>query len=293
MFTKATKEKSRGRLAIHGPSGSGKTFTALNIAVNLGKRVALMDTEKGSASKYSDIFDFDVASITDDYHPDRCVEGLEYAGKAGYDVIVVDSGSHFWNEKGGFLDLVEAEVTKMKARGNKPDSFAAWKTVDPIYRRLIQAILSSPAHVIVTMRAKTEYERTEGNGGKTQLRKIGLAPVFRAEGQYEFDIEGMLSPEHDLVIGKTRCSALDGKVFHNPGKDFANIVKDWLDDGVEPAPVVVEPTLVDVAEAVSNAEECAAAIEQYKAVAGTLKPEVKAAVTRILKAKKEEFKASA
>jgi ABC-type dipeptide/oligopeptide/nickel transport system ATPase component len=47
-------------MALIGVAGSGKTYTALSIAKHLGKRVAVLDTERGSASKYSDVFEFDV-----------------------------------------------------------------------------------------------------------------------------------------------------------------------------------------------------------------------------------------
>lgn len=232
MFTKATKKQAKLRMAIHGPSGAGKTYSALRIATAMGKRIALIDTERGSASKYSDRFTFDVAEVGDPYHPQRLLDALAAAGDAGYDCVVLDSLTHFWNGPGGFLELVDEEVKKQRARGHKPDSFAAWKPVDALYRRLIQAILSSPMHVFATLRAKTEYEKSEGANGKTQIRKLGMAPEFRAQSEYEFDVEGMLDIEHNLVIGKTRCDALDGRAFTKPGEDVAKILLAWLNDGV-------------------------------------------------------------
>jgi hypothetical protein len=241
-FKKATKTRAKLRMAIHGPSGSGKTYTALAIALNLvehGQRVAVLDTEYGSASKYSNIFDFDVMEITDNYHPDQVGQAIRAAAEAGYGAIVIDSGTHFWNGTGGFLELVDREVANMRARNQKPDSFAAWKVVDPIYKRMVASILSAPIHVIITLRAKTEYEKTTGeNGGKGGIRKVGMAPEMRDNFQYEMDIEGMLSIDHDLVIGKTRCAAIDGKLFHRPGKELAATLSGWLNDGAEPPPVV-------------------------------------------------------
>ena len=232
MFKKATKEQSKLRMAISGPAGSGKTYSALSIAKHLGQRIALVDTEVGSASKYSDAFDFDVVEYSKPYHPNRLVEAIASAETSGYDVLIIDSLTHFWNEPGGFLDLVEDETKKMRAKGGQANNFVAWKSVDPIYRRLIGAILQSKMHVICTMRAKTEYENTKDANGKSQIRKIGLEPVFRKEAAYEFDIEGLINDEHILVIGKTRCAALDGKVFEKPGKDFGEIVNQWLSSGV-------------------------------------------------------------
>lgn len=230
-FKKATKEQARLRMAIHGPSGSGKTFTALNIAQHLGK-IGLGDTEMKSASKYGDKFDFKTCQFEDDYHPDRLVEFLHEAPKEGFDILIIDSLTHFWNGPGGFLELVDAEVKKGIAKGQKGDSFNAWKTVDPIYKRLVHAIHACQSHVIVTLRAKTEYAKEQGSNGRTTVRKIGMAPEMRDNFQYEMDVEGMLSIDHDLVIGKTRCDALDGKVFAKPGKEVADILNGWLSSGV-------------------------------------------------------------
>lgn len=280
-FGKATKQQAKLRMAIHGPSGAGKTFSALNIAKHLGQTVVLLDTERGSASKYSHRFDFIVPQKDDgtpedfngNFHPDKLISFLAQAPQAGPDpVVIVDSLSLFWNGPGGLLELVDQEVQKMKARGNKPDSFAAWKTVDPMYRRVVQAILGCPAHVLVTMRAKTEYEKSVDEKGKTSIRKVGMAPEMRNQFEYEFDVEAMLDIDHNLVIGKTRCEDLDGKVFPKPGKEFADILARWLADGT-PAPTKVpqpqapetqHPLLSRIAST-ANRSELTALVDELKA----------------------------
>jgi len=264
MFTKATKTQAKCRLALQGPSGGGKTYSALAIGTNLGSKVAVIDSEHGSASKYADQFGFDTCSLIGDYHPQRYIDAMKNAAEAGYDVIVADSLTHAWNGTGGFLELVDAEVKRMISKGQRADSFAAWKVVTPIYNKLIQAILSSPCHVIVTLRAKQEYEKTKDDNGKVSVKKVGMAPEIRDNFQYEMDIEGMLTMEHDFVIGKTRCRELDGKIFRNPGKDLADILRLWLSDGapavIQDSRIVNEPTL---------AEEISAAID-WKAQARVL-----------------------
>ena len=247
-FTKATREQAKLRLAIQGPAGSGKTRSALELARHFG-RTALVDTEHKSASLYAGVngIEFDVMEITENYHPDRVGKAIQEAHAGGYDIIIIDSGTHFWNAEGGFLDLVEQEVAKVRARGGKPDTFAAWKIVDPVYRRFVQSILTAPIHVIVTLRAKTEYEKTDtADGRKGQVRKIGMAPEMRDKFQYEMGIEGMLDMDHGLTIGKTRCDAVDGKYFPKPGKELADILKTWLSEGV-PAKVAVVKTSAELA----------------------------------------------
>src|SRR6266704_3921166 len=60
QFRKAVQFGAKLRLAVCGPSGSGKTYTLLALATELGGSIAVVDTEHGSASKYADIFEFDV-----------------------------------------------------------------------------------------------------------------------------------------------------------------------------------------------------------------------------------------
>src|SRR5947208_2781832 len=63
-FARATKHQAKLRLTLDGPSGSGKTYSALAIATALGARIALIDTEHGSAKKYAgDPFVFDLLEL--------------------------------------------------------------------------------------------------------------------------------------------------------------------------------------------------------------------------------------
>lgn len=258
-FKKASRVATKLRLALSGPAGAGKTRTALEIARHLvtgDQRIAVVDTEQGSASKYADVggLDFDVQEIKGNYHPKQVAEAIRDAAAGGYGVIIFDSLTHFWNGPGGFLQLVDDEVSRMKSRGGKPDSFAAWKVVDPIYKQMVQDLLNSPIHVIVTLRAKTEYEKTEGPNGKTKIQKVGMAPEIRDTFQYEMDVEGTLDADHTLVIGKTRIDLLDGKIFKKAGKDFADIYHQWASTGVPvvrtsaPAPEFRDPESRDPEE---------------------------------------------
>jgi len=90
QFRKATKEQLKLRMALIGPAGSGKTYSALNIAQHLGKQIAVIDTEHGSASKYAGLFAFDVVEL-DSFHPQNYIAGIQAAQQAGYDVLIIDS----------------------------------------------------------------------------------------------------------------------------------------------------------------------------------------------------------
>lgn len=146
-FRPATKKRSRLRMAIDGPSGSGKTYTSLRFATELGTKIAVINTESGAIEKYLGDspdgvpFAFDVCELPD-HSPSRYIEAIEAAGKAGYDVLIIDSLSHAWDGVSGALELVD------KKGGNR---FTAWKDVTPLHRRMIDAILRSPCHIIATM----------------------------------------------------------------------------------------------------------------------------------------------
>jgi len=100
-------------------------------------------------------------------------------------------------------------------------------------------ILAAPLHVIATMRSKTEYI-VEQAGGKTTIRKVGLAPVQRDQIDFEFDIFGDLDAEHTLVVTKSRCRALADTVIRKPGAELAATLLAWLTDGI-PAAVTAPP----------------------------------------------------
>lgn len=231
MFKKASKTQSRLRLALIGPSGSGKTYSAIGIAAGLGKRIAVIDTERGSASKYAGVFAFDTLQL-ETFHPQRYIDAIAEAEQSGYDVLVIDSLSHAWIGKDGALDLVDAAARRSKT-GN---SFNAWRDVTPLHNAMIDAILRSKCHIIITLRTKTEYvvEKDEKTG-RSVPRKVGLAPVQRDGVEYEMDVVGELDLENNLSITKSRCPELSGTVTRRPGVDFGKTLATWLSDGSAPA----------------------------------------------------------
>lgn len=229
-FIKATRKQINLRMAVCGPTGSGKTYTAMRVASYLAKQVgseiAVIDTEKGSARKYADKFSFDVDELKT-FEPQKMIDGLKAAADGSYKVAIVDSLSHFWNDEGGLLDQVDKFAKKMKT----PDSFAAWKEGTPIQRKFIAAILDFPGHIICTMRSEMDYDRVKGDDGRTQIKKLGLAPVQRKGMEYEFDIVMDIDSDHIAVVSKSRCDELSDYVSKKPGDDFAAPLWAWLSKG--------------------------------------------------------------
>lgn len=228
QFQKATKSQARLRLALIGPSGSGKTMTALKIAKAYGGRVALIDTEHATASKYADEFDFQTLVLSKDFDPHRYVEAILLAEENGFEFLIIDSLSHAWSGKGGALEMVDEEM----ARSGNNNKWAAWRNVTPAHNLLVDTIIQSPCHIIATIRSKMDYvQEKDERTGKTTMKKLGMQPIQRDGLEYEFDVVADMTVEHKLIVSKTRCSALDGAVIDLPGKEIAETLKQWLSDG--------------------------------------------------------------
>lgn len=229
MFQPATKAQAKARIAVAGPAGSGKTMWSLQWATVLadGGKIAVIDTERSSASLYADQFSFDVLQMSPPYHPDRLVEAIQSAESAGYQVIIVDSLTHFWSGSGGVLEIVEQASSKFK--GN---SFAAWQVGTPIQQRMVDKLISSSAHVICTMRSKTEYV-TESDNGRMAPKKVGLAPQQRQDIEYEFTLVLDIDVQkHSAVVSKTRFGQFTDKVFGvHESVASAEQFMSWLNSG--------------------------------------------------------------
>lgn len=228
-FVKAVKSQSKLRCALFGPSGSGKTYSALSIATGMGGKIALIDSERGSASKYADRFDFDTVDLEEKSIAEYCAL-IKEAAKAGYNVLIIDSLSHAWSELLTEID----QLAKAKYKGN---TWSAWSEGTPKQKVLIDAILSFPGHVMATMRAKTEWtndkdERT----GKSTPRRVGLAPEQGKGIEYEFDILLEVSPEHFANVIKDRTGKYQDKIIEKPGKEFGEELIAWLNSGAPDEP---------------------------------------------------------
>lgn len=227
---RAARHEQHLRIGIVGPSGSGKTYTALRLArglVGAEGRILVIDTERGSASLYAGepecAGEFDVIEL-DSFAPETLVQAINLGEQEGYGAIIVDSLSHFWQGKDGALEQVE-KAAKRSGGGNQ---FAGWRDVTPRHNSMIDAILAAKAHMLVTMRSKTEWVLEQDNRGKQVPRKVGLQPVQRPGMEYEFTIVGEISQDHDLVISKSRISAIADAVINKPGAETAQTLRDWL-----------------------------------------------------------------
>ena len=234
MFKKAERKIAKLRLALIGPSGAGKTYSALLIAKGLSGKIAMIDTERGSGSLYADLANYDVLQINPPFTPQKYVDAIHAAEKAGYEVLIIDSLSHAWSGPGGVLEIQD------KVAKSTRNSFSAWREVTPQHNLLVDTILAAACHVIVTMRTKTAYEVVT-EGGKTKVSKVGTNPVQREGMEYEFTVVMDLSIDgHVASASKDRTSLFDGAYF-TPGAETGLKLMGWLNSGAAEAPDSAEP----------------------------------------------------
>lgn len=243
-FRKATRKQAKLRLALQGPSGSGKTWGGLLIAKGIAeamgtKKIAVIDTEKGSASMYSHLLDFDVLELSAPFSPERYVEAIREAEAAKYDLLFIDSTTHEWNGSGGCLEINDT-LAQAKFRGN---TWSAWNETTPRHRAFLDAIQQSAMHIIASVRTKTETAQTEENG-KKRVVKLGMKAEQRDGIEYEFTtVLDIIHDGHFAIASKDRTGLFTGQ---NPQKittDTGKRLWEWLNTGVVPEPTPAEKFL--------------------------------------------------
>lgn len=91
-------------------------------------------------------------------------------------------------------------------------------------------MLQSPAHIIATMRAKTEYVIEKNERGKDVPRKIGMAPVQREGMDYEFSVVLDIDQNHTASASKDRTGLFDGRYFKITRETGSELLA-WLENG--------------------------------------------------------------
>lgn len=231
QFIKAERSNCKIKMAVQGPSGSGKTYSSLLLAYGLTKnwsKIAVLDTENGSASLYSHLGSYSVLNLTAPYTPEEYIDAIEAAVAQGFECLIIDSLSTEWNGQGGILDI----------HGNIPgNSFTAWAKVTPRHNAFIQAILQSNMHIISTMRSKTDYVLSEKNG-KQVPEKVGLKATQREDVEYEFTIVFELNQKHQANVGKDRTGLFSKRPELNLTAEVGDEISQWCKvTDVQPAEI--------------------------------------------------------
>lgn len=275
MFKKAERKSAKLRAALCGTSGSGKTYSALLLARGLAGpsgKIAVIDTERGSASLYADVTDFDVAELTPPYSPAR-YKALITAAAKEYDVLIIDSITHEWSGEGGVLEMHDKATAAEPGR----NSYTAWKNVTPHHTALVDAILAAPCHIIATMRSKTAYEIQDNGRGKKAPVKIGTAPIQKEGMEYEFTLVLDVSVEGNVATASKDRTRLWHQRNEVITTDHGMELRKWLESGapvvdVEPAPWRIPDDLVDALWRCTDYAECKVWLAQSRQTIGITDP---------------------
>jgi hypothetical protein len=228
QLRKATRQKAKIRLGLSAVSGGGKTFSAILIAKGLAKgdlsKVAIIDTENGSADLYAHLGPYNVITLLPPYSPERYVEAIKSCEAAGIEVIIIDSITHEWSGKGGILEIGD---------GMTGNSFTKWAVLTPRHNAFISSILTSTSHIITTVRRKQDYEMTKDNSGKAKIEKLGLKEETREGFEFELTANLELDIKHNASASKDRTGLFMDKPHFTPSEATGALLLDWCESGAE------------------------------------------------------------
>ncbi len=217
LFKKAEVRQAKLKIGLYGRQGSGKTFTSLTFASRLGKKVSAIDTEY-NMDIFATKFNFDIIKTRS---LSTIIEILKSDEIKEYDVLIIDSLTHIWEDaQNSYIEaLKKSKKFKERQRGEDEDlAFQDWKKVKRPYKKMIGLMLSLPLHVIFTTRESYVYEMKDTDQGK-QLTVVGEKMDAERGTAYEPTMLFHMINENGkckAVVEKDRTDTIQGKSFINP-----------------------------------------------------------------------------
>ncbi|WP_445453154.1 AAA family ATPase [Flavobacterium sp. 25HG05S-40] len=226
QLTRAERHQVKLRLGLSGASGFGKTYSALLLAfgiTNDWSKIAIIDTENGSASLYSHLGDYNTLTLDEPFNPERYIEAIETCEKSAIDVIIIDSISHEWSGKGGCLELHEQ-------LGGK---FQDWARISPRHQAFIDKILHSSTHIITTVRRKVDYSMDADMNGKSKVIKHGTKEITREGFEYELTANfELINDKHLAKASKDRTGLFMDKPEFIINSATGKKLMEWCNKGI-------------------------------------------------------------
>ncbi len=265
QLRQSERKKAKIKLALQGSAGSGKTYSSLLLAQGLTNgdfsKVAIIDTENGSADLYAHLGQYNVLSLKPPFTPENYIKAIEVCEKASMEVIILDSISQSWEE---LLDYHSSLA------GN---SFTNWAKVTPRQNAFIDKILQCDAHVIATMRTKQDYVLNQKDG-KFTPEKVGLKAVQRNDLDYEFTIVFDVDIKHFAVSSKDRTGLFMDKPEFKISAHTGKKILDWCNSGnPEKEEVITEKEVYEEIQNCNSMTELLALYKQYPQFQENLKPD--------------------
>ena len=222
QLRQSERKQAKIKMALQGSAGSGKTFSSLLLAKGLTNgdfsKVAIIDTENGSADLYAHLGNYNVVSLKPPFTPQQYVDAITLCENSGMEVIIIDSISHCWDY---LLDYHSSLA------GN---SFTNWAKIKPLEKQFVDKILQSNAHIIATMRTKQDYVLNQKDG-KMIPEKVGLKAVQRDGLDYEFTLVFDVDIKHFAVSSKDRTELFMGKPEFQITEQTGVKILNWCNSG--------------------------------------------------------------
>lgn len=222
---KAVRKSVKLKMNISAPSGAGKTYSSLLLAygiTNDWSKIAVIDTENGSASLYDHLGEFNTIDLAPPFTPEKYISALDMCEKEGMEVVIIDSSTHEWN------CLVEENqlLADTRFRGN---SWSAWSVTTPRHDKFISKIVNSRMHVITCTRSKTETIITDDK----KVKKIGMKDVQREGWEYEMTISFNLDRDtHFAMVSKDRTGLFKDEKPFLITPETGKKIKEWCEKGI-------------------------------------------------------------
>lgn len=188
---------------------------------------------------------FDHISLPD-HNPKTYMAAIDAAVAGGYEVLVLDSLTHAWQNILERKDAYDAAHPKEK--------FTSWNTFGREWNRFVNYILFAPINILATARSKQTYEKVEGSG---KVEKMGLHPILRDGTEYEFALVFDLSQTHMARATKDNTGRFDvgpTQLWDLASPNTSAKLADWIKAG-EPIPQPAAATMKAVTDAFVELEE--------------------------------------
>ena len=260
LLQKATRKKSKLRLNLSAPSGAGKTYSALLLAKGLvsdWSKIAVIDTENGSASLYEHLGEFNTIDLAPPFTPERYIQAIDACLAGGMECIIIDSSSHEWNGAGGCIEINE-HLAQAKYRGN---TWSAWNETTPRHDAFVNKVLQCPVHVITCTRSKMETIMGEDK----KVKKVGMKDVQREGWEYELTVSLSIDRDtHTAIASKDRTELFEGLDPFVITEATGVKIKEWCEKGVD---VALRDN--EINEAITKLDNCKT-VDELKTFKSTL-----------------------
>lgn len=241
-FELAKREGARIVVGLGGVSGSGKTRTAIELAHGIVKgdtsKIGFLCTENRRGRLFAEVLkdadgnvkEFFIHDLYAPFSPQRYIDVIEAAAKAGFEVLIIDSVSHEWEGTGGCEEIANPPGQALRV--------PKWNDAKAEHKRFMNTMLSSPMHIIACMRAREKTKMVKNNG-KTEFEPQGIQPICEKNFVFELTVSIMMydgGTQREVLKSHPDLEAIIGAVgWHKGflGYEHGQRIRQWVDGGAQ------------------------------------------------------------